>query len=404
MPIHFERLALYEEVWSSPLTTLAKKYGMSDNGLRKICKKLNIPLPQAGHWARVSAGQVIPKPPLPQTTDRTEFTSYPIPKLIVEKDSEDEVWLKQRLAYEEDVINRIVVDLNPEKYHPLLTSTFKTYQKLVLELKKAKVNVEKYEARAKRNTPWEPNYDGIKWRSFESSGQLLELPHTDMPFRLTIIAWQRGLAIMNCLFLSAEQRGFKIIKSKTNNSLEFEIFDQTVSIRMTEKLTKQEIPSKNLSELEILLKKNLIKVPTGILKILLTRSFTISEVEISDSAEPLEQKLNSVFSKIYPLIVRSRNRARELEEQRQENRKREKLRLALEEDRREKQRLAELELQKRQALIKEADEWHSAKLIREYVNHLDMNSSSDDSAEWREWALNVAEDIDPTNNRIRNKQ
>lgn len=50
----FERISLYEEVWTTPLTKLGKKYGLSDNGLRKVCKALSIPLPKAGHWAKVA--------------------------------------------------------------------------------------------------------------------------------------------------------------------------------------------------------------------------------------------------------------------------------------------------------------------------------------------------------------
>jgi hypothetical protein len=45
MSIEFERIALYEEVWTTPLIRLAEKYYLSDNGLRKVCKALNIPVP-----------------------------------------------------------------------------------------------------------------------------------------------------------------------------------------------------------------------------------------------------------------------------------------------------------------------------------------------------------------------
>lgn len=38
------RQQLYELVWSKPLSKLAKEYEISDNGLRKKCIKLNIPL------------------------------------------------------------------------------------------------------------------------------------------------------------------------------------------------------------------------------------------------------------------------------------------------------------------------------------------------------------------------
>jgi len=32
------RKELYDQVWSTPMTKLAKSYNLSDNGLRKICK------------------------------------------------------------------------------------------------------------------------------------------------------------------------------------------------------------------------------------------------------------------------------------------------------------------------------------------------------------------------------
>jgi hypothetical protein len=63
-----KREALYNEVWSEPVITVAKRYGMSDNGLRKHCKKLGIPLPFAGYWARIKAGQQVPRTPLPKVT------------------------------------------------------------------------------------------------------------------------------------------------------------------------------------------------------------------------------------------------------------------------------------------------------------------------------------------------
>jgi hypothetical protein len=51
-----KREELYEEVWSVPLTQLCAKYGLSDNGLRKVCKRLNVPFPWRGYWAKVEAG------------------------------------------------------------------------------------------------------------------------------------------------------------------------------------------------------------------------------------------------------------------------------------------------------------------------------------------------------------
>lgn len=66
----FERDALYAQVWAEPVTKVAQRYGLSDVGLRKICVKLGVPLPPAGYWARVAAGQtprVTPLQPSKQT-------------------------------------------------------------------------------------------------------------------------------------------------------------------------------------------------------------------------------------------------------------------------------------------------------------------------------------------------
>ncbi|MBE6990235.1 MAG: hypothetical protein E7426_05770 [Ruminococcaceae bacterium] len=62
----YKRETLYREVWEAPMTDVCKRYGISDTGLRKICRKLDVPFPQAGYWAKVRAGKLVPKPDLPK--------------------------------------------------------------------------------------------------------------------------------------------------------------------------------------------------------------------------------------------------------------------------------------------------------------------------------------------------
>lgn len=61
----FERETLYGEIWREPVSTVAKRYGVSDVALRKICTKLAVPIPPLGHWAKTAAGHVIEIPSLP---------------------------------------------------------------------------------------------------------------------------------------------------------------------------------------------------------------------------------------------------------------------------------------------------------------------------------------------------
>lgn len=67
---------LYKQVWSKPMTQLAKDYGLSDNGLRKICDKLNVPYPPRGYWAKKEAGQKVIAYRLPAQKDDTPSGTY----------------------------------------------------------------------------------------------------------------------------------------------------------------------------------------------------------------------------------------------------------------------------------------------------------------------------------------
>jgi len=47
------RQELYALVWQTPMSRLAKSFGLSDVGLRKICVKHDIPTPKPGYWAKL---------------------------------------------------------------------------------------------------------------------------------------------------------------------------------------------------------------------------------------------------------------------------------------------------------------------------------------------------------------
>lgn len=63
----YNREQLYEDVWSYPMTVLAKKYGVSDRAIGKACRKLHVPVPTMGHWNKIAANKPgDDKPPLPK--------------------------------------------------------------------------------------------------------------------------------------------------------------------------------------------------------------------------------------------------------------------------------------------------------------------------------------------------
>jgi hypothetical protein len=63
-PLTLSRQDLYELVWAKPMTELAQDFGLSDVALAKRCRKLAVPVPGRGYWARVAAGQTPRQPAL----------------------------------------------------------------------------------------------------------------------------------------------------------------------------------------------------------------------------------------------------------------------------------------------------------------------------------------------------
>jgi hypothetical protein len=49
------RRRLCNLIWSMPVTRVAARFGMSDNGLRKTCRRYGIPTPARGYWRNVGA-------------------------------------------------------------------------------------------------------------------------------------------------------------------------------------------------------------------------------------------------------------------------------------------------------------------------------------------------------------
>lgn len=62
--ITLSREELYKLVWSEPLSSLSERLKIPYDDLRKVCGKMNIPLPKTGHWTKVKAGKVVSMPEL----------------------------------------------------------------------------------------------------------------------------------------------------------------------------------------------------------------------------------------------------------------------------------------------------------------------------------------------------
>ena len=75
--VQISREELYELVWSEPGKVLANRFGISDVGLSKICKRHRIPRPPRGYWAKRQAGHKPTKRSGPQKLD-TPISVVPV--------------------------------------------------------------------------------------------------------------------------------------------------------------------------------------------------------------------------------------------------------------------------------------------------------------------------------------
>src|SRR4051812_13641143 len=79
----WNREELYAEIWKEPAIKVAAKYGVSSVMLGKVCRKLQIPLPGRGYWAKKEFGKSVKQIPLPQVQD------LPIVRRLKEMGSEN---------------------------------------------------------------------------------------------------------------------------------------------------------------------------------------------------------------------------------------------------------------------------------------------------------------------------
>ena len=114
------RSELYALVWQEPMTKLAKRFRLSDVGLRKICTKHGIPTPPLGYWAKLAHGKKVTQPALPPIkpgqSERVDLTPVATEKLSDEAAEE----LRHALEQEARASTKITVpNERPRKLHPV---------------------------------------------------------------------------------------------------------------------------------------------------------------------------------------------------------------------------------------------------------------------------------------------
>jgi hypothetical protein len=394
--IEFKREPLYEEVWQTPITQLAKKYGLSDNGLRKICVALNVPLPPRGFWAKRAASKSVRRPALPPASDRQSFVSQPPPAGPNFRTSDDNVWLQGRLEFDTASENEPAYDPSPTRWHPVIAAHRSNLRKAAKDLETARRANERWEKLPPHRRGLGLD-DGWKWRMVADRGQALVDSHKPLPFRVSAGCYERALAISNALTFAAKPRGFKVGDDDKGQRLVFIGHDAVVPWRINERL-EQRVRTRTTYDGKKEPEKYV--VPTGELKITLEARYGSTIAFVDDRGLPLEKQITRIFAGLYKCVIRQRVKSREdaAREKRWAEEACERARIESEMQR-AANRLEE-ERSKRERLIADSRRWHDAQALRSYIAQTQERqpTGAQESAafeDWVKWASSVADDLDP---------
>jgi hypothetical protein len=207
----WNREELYREIWNEPMSKLSKKYGVSGVMLGKVCRKLNVPVPGRGYWARKAFGHPVEVTPLPRIKNVPVVQRFKLPgaNLPAETRSpEPEPSDAEYLRIVEVESLQVSVDPNAP-HHRFVAATAKAFRSAYI--------------------------DSQGYRNTRGQRGVLDLNLTDRTI-------DRAILILNSVLFALEKEGYPV-KFKQDSSHAFAtVFDQEVGFEIVEKYSQIRIP------------------------------------------------------------------------------------------------------------------------------------------------------------------
>ena len=351
--IEITRDQLYEAIWSKPTTVVAKSFGISDVAVAKICKKLDIPKPKLGYWAKKQHGKRVRQIPLPPLKPGIPETYNIHPTVSEELPEQIQHFLAQQREFENDENNQIKVRDTLRNAHPLVSQTLHKlksaytgeYNRLSLGRNRLDVWVGKGEAR-------------------------------------------RALRIMDALIKALEKRGYSVtLEGEYGTTTCAFIQDKHISFGILEAVKRTE----KVVDRGYRLAKEYEYTPTGVLSLEIKQRFHGQKVIRDGKTQHLEDCLNrfilllvnaAEIMKIeqakHEVWLQELEKERELEQLAQRKRKLEKVRT--------------------EQLFKSANDWQQCQMVRSYISAVksSKNKVSDetDIKAWITWSTEQLETLE----------
>lgn len=387
------REQLYEAVWTTPVVQLAKRYGLSDVGLAKICTRHQVPRPGLGYWAKKQHGKEEPRPDLP-VLDNPDLQVV----VLTECRASETPGEPERYAEDDEVNALIIAELEAQAVevpaslrspHPLVTAA-----------------MEDDAIRASEQRQLKP---GMGWSSvvMQPRGAIA---------RANISASKalkpRAYRVMNAVLRAAEERGYAVSgkPDQYQRTTLIEVMDQKFDIRIYEPsvqqphvLTKEERERKAKYPSTLIDKHDYVASGQLCLQLRPEGGWTVYWQVRDGKKVRVEDRLNKLFIAALKQVDESLKWKRKREQEAAAAREAERRRLAEEERRKLAEETRKQEQAKVQSLLNEVTNWRRSRDLRAYLRQVrrviaeqgrTIEPGSDLDKRLR-WAERVADDLDP---------
>jgi hypothetical protein len=354
------RKDLYNLIWSKPVTQIAKDFGISDVGVAKICKKLNIPKPGLGFWAKKQHGKRTRQKPLP-ALKIGDPDSYTIKGSMDPNLNLTSEFIEKQKIFEGRQINIVSVKQALRNPHPLVQQSM---------------------TRLGQGYTYQSRYRGGR--------SCLDITVGKDSIR-------RSLLIMDALVKAMGKRGFPVSINDDHRDNTFALInDQAISFCIFESSRQIPNPKRETDRWE----NRYEYMPTGKLTLKI-KNYYQGQKSISDGkTQRLENKLNDFIILMVKAseIVIIRRKVREQREKESQKKVQIEREVAL-----KKQEEQEM-LNK---LFNNAETWNKCVLARQYIKAVAANSGGGEVDSWIAWAGGQVDRLESTlllaNRRSSNK-
>lgn len=343
------RKQLYDIVWSKPLSKLIREYALSNDGIKKICKQFDIPIPDRSYWSKIKFNKPVKKielNPIFGNIDKIILTireeGNPInidqtPLTIRTKEIENDP--KAPLAVLETIIKPDIITIQTKEY---------------------------WKGKIKIASPHDDNLIVYPIRTFADDCK------------------KRALLFMDAFTKILRYRGHTWSKEYGNTGVLIDTIFIEIDLREATKRVKSTKQYYNYDY-----------APTG--ELIFKMGKYSGEKEWRDGKTKLEELLARIMAKLeiyaeLEKIQKEKSRLWHLQYEEEQKRKEEI-----------KKRKNE-EVEKFNKLVALSEQYNKAILIRQYIEAekqkaINSNTLTDEKCEWLNWAFGKADWLDPLINK-----